>query len=229
MLWTPRGNFCGGSETELPPPGSSAIGLAPGETLFKSFYKINSGGWKERSRRGVSGLGRDGCGAGCWDGKEVVVVGVTSGRALAGARVGRERGELSSWDGYREEEPEGDKPREKSSVGMGRGLVWGWGRVRCWDGDRSSVEMGKGSSVGTENSLVWGQRKILCRVREWSGESPVWGQEWVRCEDGEESVVRMMKGPVRGQNGPVWKCRRVWCANGVGSSVGTENGTVWGW
>lgn len=74
---------------------------------------------------------------GCRDGKEVVVVGVTSGRASAGARVSRERGELSSWDGYGEEEPEGDEPREKSSVGMG-----------------------KGSSVGTEKDPVWGQGMV---------------------------------------------------------------------
>lgn len=84
---------------------------------------------------------------GCWDGKEVVVVGVTSGRASAGARVGRERGEPSSWDGYGEEGPEGDQPREESSVGMGNRLVWGQGRVRC-----GNVEW---SSEGTENGPVW--------------------------------------------------------------------------
>lgn len=86
---------------------------------------------------------------GCRDGKEVVVVGVTSGRASAGARVGRERGELSSWDGYGEEEPEGDEPREKSSVGMGRG----------WCGDRER------SCVGSGNCLVRAQ----CGDRNGSG------------------------------------------------------------
>lgn len=89
---------------------------------------------------------------GCRDGKEVVVVGVTSGRALAGAREGRERGDPSSWHGS-----EGDEPREESSVGTGRDLCGdregsgvGRGRVRSQWGDR------KGSGVRMGKSPLWG-------------------------------------------------------------------------
>lgn len=75
-------------------------------------------GLREIARgQGWPGLGRDGCGAGgCRDGKEVVVVGVTSGRASAGARAGRERGRSeSSWDG------DGDGQGEEA---VGKDLEW---------------------------------------------------------------------------------------------------------
>lgn len=74
----------------------------------------------EEIARGYPGPRRDGCGAGgCRDGKEVVVVGVTSGRASAGAHAGRERGRAeSSWDG------DGEEALEEEEV-MGKGLVRG--------------------------------------------------------------------------------------------------------
>lgn len=191
MLWTPRGNFCGGSEAELPPPCSSAIGLAPGETLSKSFYKINSGGWKERSRRGVSGLGRDGCGAGVpgWEGSGCCGSNVRKSLGWGPGEQGEGRAEFMG--------------RLRGGRARGRRAK---GKVQCGDGE----------------GLVWGQRKILCGVRELSGESPVWGQEWVRCENGEESFVGMVKDPVRGQ-------RMVQCGNGEGSGVEMQKGLVCKW
>lgn len=78
--------------------------------------------------QGWPGTGRDGCGAGgCRDGKEVVVVGVTSGRASAGARASRERGRSESsrdGDGDGEEALEGEEAE-------GKGPVWGRGGRRA--------------------------------------------------------------------------------------------------
>lgn len=60
-------------------------------------------------------------------------------------RQGEGRSE-SSWDGYREEESEGDEPREECGDGEGSGEspVCGQERVRCGDGEESTAGTGKG-------------------------------------------------------------------------------------
>lgn len=167
---------------------------------------------------------------GCWDGKEVVVVGVTSGRASAGARAGRERGEPSSWDGYREEEPEGDEPREGSRVGMWNGPVRGQRMVQCGNGEL--VQCGDGEGSG--ESPVWGQERVRCEDGEESTmgmvKGPVWGQRMAQCGNGEGSGVQMGKGSSVGMgNNQVWGWGNVHCRDGEGSSEGTENGPVCRW
>lgn len=80
--------------SHLPPHAerASTLEISP---FTKQTALAGSGGAEEGSRGDSErpGLAGDGCGAGgCRDGKEVVVVGVTSGRASAGAQAGRERG-----------------------------------------------------------------------------------------------------------------------------------------
>lgn len=68
------------------------------------------------------------------DGKEVVVVGVTSGRASAGARAGRERGRSeSSQDGDGEEALEGEEAEGKGPVWDRGGGGEPPGAAVCWE------------------------------------------------------------------------------------------------
>lgn len=99
-------------------------------------------GLRETARgQGWPGLGRDGCGAGgCRDGKEVVVVGVTSGRASAGARAARERGRSeSSWDG------DGDREGEEA---VGKDLEWERGDGVLGDACPGSIPTPKCCCIG---------------------------------------------------------------------------------
>lgn len=114
-----------GTTSHLPPAGPVAVGLTPhGKSLHvsdKPIYKINRGEAGEGSGGDSEGPGRAGCGAGgCRDGKEAAVVGVTSGRAFAGARAGRERGRAESSRTGRKSSRK-RRPR---------------GRVRCGDEER---------------------------------------------------------------------------------------------
>lgn len=124
---------------------------------------------------------------GCRDGKEVVVVGVTSGRASAGARAGKERGDLRV-HGTATGRKSLREMSQGKSVGMGKGPV----RARCADR--------KGSGVGMGKSPLRGQERVWCEDREGSGvrmgKGPLWGQRMLRCGDVERSGEGMGRGLV---------------------------------